>query len=88
MNPGQDFSPVGPTARRLTTEELIQRQWCSGNISAFQALALDSISGWRKLSTFGRAFWKVLSGPLDCVLLEVLFGALDSISGSHKPRTF
>ena len=26
------------------------RQWCSGNISAFQALALDLISGWRRHS--------------------------------------
>jgi hypothetical protein len=25
----------------------LQRQWCSGNINAFQAFALDSISGWR-----------------------------------------
>ena len=25
------------------------RQWCSGNINAFQAFALDSISGWRTL---------------------------------------
>ena len=25
----------------------LKRQWCSGNINAFQAFALDSISGWR-----------------------------------------
>jgi hypothetical protein len=25
-----------------------KRQWCSGNIIAFQAIALSSILGWRK----------------------------------------
>ena len=28
--------------------ETCKHQWCSGNINAFQAFALDSISGWCK----------------------------------------
>ena len=29
-------------------KQISKRQWCSGNIAAFQAVALGSIPGWRK----------------------------------------
>jgi hypothetical protein len=40
--------PGGLSPRALR----FQRQWCSGNIAAFQAVALGSIPGWRKLIYF------------------------------------
>ena len=34
-----------------------KRQWCSGNINAFQAFALDSISGWRSFLQLSKFFY-------------------------------
>ena len=33
----------------LTSNKMNKRQWCSGNITAFQAVALSSILGWRNV---------------------------------------
>jgi hypothetical protein len=54
QSPAEPFGlfPGGLSPRILFDKTFLKkvckRQWCSGNIAAFQAVALGSIPGWRK----------------------------------------